>query len=225
MPPTRHYEHHFKLIGIGAWANRGLTSYYRSFRGQMAEPRVKALKEASWRQFPPTSSCYNTDVRQLPLDHYTAQNPIFRSHCARNVVCRALGSFRNTSKITMLLFIAPIIQSNAKGTSTNATRAWNTTQTAMHPTSCKDHRTIMRITLTTSTESIHQQSLDCSQSKQLSGSMRKSLMSHSTFYSSFRGQFLQLRWPNQQRQSTEWSQSVADIPNTIHRTRHNCTMS
>jgi len=37
----------------------------------------------------------------------------------------------------------------------------------------------------------------------------RGLTSHSTLYRSFRGQFLQARWPNQQRQSTERSQLAA----------------
>jgi len=39
----------------------------------------------------------------------------------------------------------------------------------------------------------------------------RGLTSHSTVYRSFRGQFLQDRWPNQQRQSTVGSQLAAEI--------------
>jgi len=39
----------------------------------------------------------------------------------------------------------------------------------------------------------------------------RGLTSHSTLYRSFRGRFLQVRWPNQQRQSTEGSQLAAEI--------------
>jgi len=40
--------------------------------------------------------------------------------------------------------------------------------------------------------------------------MCRGLMYHSTLYRSFQGRFLQARWPNQQRQVTEGSQSDTD---------------
>jgi len=40
--------------------------------------------------------------------------------------------------------------------------------------------------------------------------LSRGLTSHSTLYRSFRGRFLQARWPNQQRQSTEGSIKMAD---------------
>jgi len=39
----------------------------------------------------------------------------------------------------------------------------------------------------------------------------RGLTSHSTLYRLFRGRFLQARWPNQQRQSTEWIQLATGI--------------
>jgi len=48
--------------------------------------------------------------------------------------------------------------------------------------------------------------------------------SHSTLYRSFRGLFLQVRWPNQQRQSTEGSQLATEIgfsPTRITPPRYN----
>jgi len=39
----------------------------------------------------------------------------------------------------------------------------------------------------------------------------RGVTSHSTLYRSFRGRFLQARWPNQQRQSTEGSQWATEI--------------
>jgi len=47
----------------------------------------------------------------------------------------------------------------------------------------------------------------------------QSLTSHSTLYRSFRGRFLQARWPNQQRESTEGSQ----LCYKIHRVSKNRT--
>jgi len=44
------------------------------------------------------------------------------------------------------------------------------------------------------------------------------LTSHSTLYRSFRGRFLQARWPNQQRQTTEGSQLATEIGHQSHHT-------
>jgi len=41
--------------------------------------------------------------------------------------------------------------------------------------------------------------------------MSRGLTSHSTLYRSFRGQFLDVRWPNQQRKRTEESQLATEI--------------
>jgi len=45
----------------------------------------------------------------------------------------------------------------------------------------------------------------------LSEWLSRGLTSHSTLYRSFRGQFLQVRWPNQQFQSTEGSRLASEI--------------
>jgi len=52
--------------------------------------------------------------------------------------------------------------------------------------------------------------------------MSRSLTSHSTLYKSFRGRFLQVRWPNQQRQSTEGSQFATEISLNPTRTTPPC---
>jgi len=49
-----------------------------------------------------------------------------------------------------------------------------------------------------------------------------SLTSHSTLYRSFRGRFLQVRWPSQQRQSTEGSQLATEISLNPTRTTPLC---
>jgi len=49
-----------------------------------------------------------------------------------------------------------------------------------------------------------------------------SLTSHSTLYRSFRGRFVQARWPNQQRQSTERSQLATEIGFSSTRTTPLC---
>jgi len=48
--------------------------------------------------------------------------------------------------------------------------------------------------------------IDCLEKPCQSGWVSRGLTSHSTLYRSLRGRFLQARWPNQQRQSTEGSQ-------------------
>jgi len=50
----------------------------------------------------------------------------------------------------------------------------------------------------------------------------RGLTSHSTLYRSFRGRFLQARWPNQHRQSTEGSQLAAEIGFSPTRTTPLC---
>jgi len=45
----------------------------------------------------------------------------------------------------------------------------------------------------------------------IQGWVSRGLTSNSTLYRSFRGQFLQVRWPNQQHQSTKGSQLAAQI--------------
>jgi len=58
----------------------------------------------------------------------------------------------------------------------------------------------------------------------------KGLTSHSTLYRSFRGWFLQVRWPNQQRQRAEGSQLATKIGFNATRTtppsyNMNCTVA
>jgi len=50
----------------------------------------------------------------------------------------------------------------------------------------------------------------------------RGLTSHSTHYRSFRGRFLQVRWPNQQRQSTKESQLATEIGFSPTRTTPLC---
>jgi len=50
----------------------------------------------------------------------------------------------------------------------------------------------------------------------------RGLMSHLTLHSSFRGQFLQVRWPNKQSQSTERSQLATEISFNHTRTTPPC---
>jgi len=50
----------------------------------------------------------------------------------------------------------------------------------------------------------------------------RGLTSHSTLYRSFRGRFLQARWPNQQRQSAEGSQFATEIVFSPTRTTPLC---
>jgi len=50
----------------------------------------------------------------------------------------------------------------------------------------------------------------------------RSLTSHSTLYKSFRGRFLQVRWPNKQCQITEESQSATEIGFSPTRTTPLC---
>jgi len=50
----------------------------------------------------------------------------------------------------------------------------------------------------------------------------RGLMSHSTLYRSFRGRFLQARWPNRQRHSTEGSQLATEIGFSPARTTPLC---
>jgi len=52
--------------------------------------------------------------------------------------------------------------------------------------------------------------------------LSRDLTSHSTLYRSFRGRFLQARWPNQQRQSTEGSQMATEIGFSPTRTTPLC---
>jgi len=54
------------------------------------------------------------------------------------------------------------------------------------------------------------------------GWVSRGLTSHSTLYRSFRGRFLQARWPNQHRQSTEGSQLAAEIGFSPTRTTPLC---
>jgi len=50
----------------------------------------------------------------------------------------------------------------------------------------------------------------------------RGLTSHSTLYRSFWGRFLQARWPNQQRQSTEGGQLAAEVDINPTRTTQLC---
>jgi len=52
----------------------------------------------------------------------------------------------------------------------------------------------------------------------------RGLTSQSTHYRSFWGQFLQVRWPNQQCKSTEGNQLATEISFTSTRTRHHVTI-
>jgi len=75
-----------------------------------------------------------------------------------------------------------------------------------------------------STTSLYQGQMDypCTHSVELlDKSVSKGLLSHSTLYRSFRGQFLQARWPNQQRQSTKgrWNQASITL-GPFHTSKH-----